>query len=121
MNILIIDDDAEFLRPIFACFPANIRWAATRPVMENELSTSEFDAIMMDGSLVGWGRQSGVPGHGPDVVRELRNRGVTTKIVMFSGSDEWNKEGLTVGANSTWNKKRCYEPNWQETLLATLG
>ena len=121
MNILIVDDEAADLRPMYARLPVNICWAATRPEMEQALETKEFDAIMMDGSLVGWGRKPGVPGHGPDVVRDLRNRGVTTKIVMFSSNDEWNKEGVAAGANSAWSKNRRYdESNWQETLLAAL-
>ncbi len=122
MNVLIVDDEADSLRPLFARLPATIHWAATRTEMERELAANEFDTIMMDGSLVGWGARLGEPGYGSNVVRELRARGVTTKIVMFSGLDEWNEDGLAAGANSVWSKKRRYEdPNWRDTLLAALA
>lgn len=121
MNILIIDDEADFLRPMFTRLPATIHWAATRVEMEHELAANAFDAILMDGSLVGWGARLGEPGYGSDVVRQLRGRGVTTKIVMFSALDKWNEDGLAAGADSVWSKKLRYEdPNWRDTLLATL-
>ncbi len=122
MNVLIVDDEADSLRPLYAGLPVTIHWAATRTEMERELATNEFDAIMMDGSLVGWGVRRGESGYGSDVVRELRVKGVTTKIVMFSSCNEWNEDGLTAGANSVWNKNKRYEdPDWRDTLLATLA
>ncbi len=120
MNVLIVDDDAAFILPLYSSLPVTIYWAATRPEMEHELATKEFDAIMMDGSL-GWrDRLSGKRIDGRDVVHELRDSGVTTKIVMFSSSDKMNEEGISAGANSIWNKNRREEPDWIETILVAL-
>ncbi len=122
MNVLIIDDEADSMRALYASLPISIRWAATRGDMEYELSRTEFDAILIDGNLVGWGKYRGESGDGFQVVAELRNRGVSTNIVMFSSDDKMNQSGIAAGANAVWNKKRRWEdPNWRTTLLAVLA
>lgn len=117
MNVLIIDD-ALFLRIMFKGFPAAVSFAMNKVEAEQQLASTKFDAILMDGELEGWDR--GTCGHGPDVVRKLRADGVTTRIVMISGREDLNREGLAAGADDSWSKGNLDKEDWMPTLLKVL-
>lgn len=117
LNILVIDD-APFLRLMFIGFPATMSFARNRVEAEKQLALTMFDAILMDGELEGW--DGTTHGHGPDIVRKLRAKGLTTKIVMFSAREDINEEGLAAGADASWRKGNLDEKNWMPRLLKVL-
>ncbi len=118
LNMLVIDDEAVILRLVFKRFPATVSFAANRAEAERQLASAKFDVILMDGQLDGW--VYGIRGHGPDVVRRLRADGVTTRIVMFSASEDINEEGLAAGADESWSKKGLRAEDWMSGLLKVL-
>ncbi len=58
--------------------------------------------------------------HGSDLVRKLREHGVTTRIVMFSSMEVFNTDGIIAGANAQFEKDRLKVPGWERDLLEIL-
>jgi CheY-like chemotaxis protein len=119
LNILVIDDDPCFMPFLYQNYgtSAEFVFATTEMEMEEHLK-QEFNAILMDGSLLGWRREIG---EGADVVRLLRSRGLTTPIIMFSGEDKKNEAGMTAGADAVWSKDNLYKKEVNMTLIATIA
>lgn len=119
LDILVIDDDPCFMPFLYQNYEASAEFvfATTEMEMEERLK-QEFDAILMDGSLLGWRREIG---EGADVVHLLRSRGLTTPIIMFSKEDKKNEAGMKAGANAVWSKDNLYEKDECGTLLMTIA
>lgn len=120
LNVLVIDDDPCFMPFLYQNYgtSAEFVFATTETEMEEQLKKQKFDAILMDGSLLGWRRGLS---DGADVVRMLRSRGLTTAIIMFSGEEERNELGMMAGADAIWSKDNLYEKEVKMTLLATIA
>lgn len=119
LNVLVIDDDPCFMPFLYQNYEASAEFvfATTETEMEERLR-QKFDAILMDGSLLGWRRGLS---EGADVVRMLRSRGLTTPIIMFSGEDKKNEAGMMAGADAVWSKDNLYKKEIRMTLVATIA
>ena len=113
MKVLLIDDDCQMMRPCFRNLNAEMFFAESEKDGLRLLQEQGFDAILMDGHLCT--ERTGV-----DIVRDLRQSGLETKIIMFSSKDETNAEGIAAGANASFNKKMIYEKGWEGNLLKLL-
>lgn len=120
LTILVIDDDPCFMPFLYQNYEASAEFvfATTETEMEEQLKKQRFDAILMDGSLLGWRRGLS---EGADVVRMLRSRDLTTAIIMFSGEDKRNEAGMMAGADAVWSKDNLYEKGVSGTLLMTIA
>lgn len=119
LNVLVVDDDPCFMPFLYQRYEASAEFvfATTETEMEERLR-QKFDAILMDGSLLGWRRGLS---EGADVVRMLRSRGLTTPIIMFSGEDKKNEAGMMAGADAVWSKDNLYKKEIRMTLVATIA
>ena len=119
LNILVIDDDPCFMPFLYQNYEAQVDFvfATTEMEMEQHLLQG-FDAILMDGSLLGWRKEVA---EGPNIVRTLRSRGLSTPVIMFSKEDKKNEAGMMAGANAVWSKDNLYEKDKCGTLLTTIA
>jgi CheY-like chemotaxis protein len=116
INVLVVDDEAYMMEVVAWMAKksgVNMSRASTRVEMEKFLGESSFDAILMDGNLSGWGTTHEPNFPGAWVVHELRGRGITTKIFMFSSDEERLAEGIALGANGVFSKRKS---DWKELV-----
>lgn len=97
MKVLLIDDDYPLVDWMFGDVSAEFFFAENEEEAMSLISENDFDAILMDGNLQ--------EAHGHEVVSRMREKGIMTKIVMFSSEDEQNDLGIKAGANAVLNKK----------------
>jgi two-component system sensor histidine kinase EvgS len=98
-RVLLVDDEECLLRPMTRYF-ANLgcRVAAARELEEAEalLEHDEFDLVLLDLALTGYGLQ------GLELLRSLRRGGSAIRVVVLSGliEPEVEAEVLRLGADA---------------------
>ncbi len=119
LKVLLIDDEASKIFTKYFTTASAIELVAHDYLEHHEAVEKAvhgpFDAILMDGSLGEWVMFTGI-----DIVRELRGKSVTTRIVMFSSSDQLNWQGVEAGADAIWGKDRLGSDGWERSLCEAL-
>jgi two-component system OmpR family response regulator len=101
MRVLLVEDDAEMAQSLMASLKGEnheVETAGDGETGEEMAMTGEFDVIVLDRMLP---KKLGV-----SVVRNLRERGLTTPVLILSAlhDEDHRVEGLNAGANDYLGK-----------------
>jgi two-component system OmpR family response regulator len=96
MRILLIEDDyvlGEAVRDHVAAGSHGVDWARRLDEARDCLSTTAYDLVLLDLNLP--------DGRGLDLLRELRDRGVATPVIILTAQDQIASriDGLNAGAD----------------------
>lgn len=101
MRVLVVEDDtdmAESLKSSLAGDDHQVEWASDGETGENMALNGAYDVIVLDRMLP---KKQGV-----SIVRELRQKGVSTPVLILSAlhDEDHRIEGLNAGANDYLGK-----------------
>lgn len=101
MRVLVVEDDtdmAESLKTSLAGDDHQVEWASDGETGENMALNGAYDVIVLDRMLP---KKQGV-----SIVRELRQKGVSTPVLILSAlhDEDHRVEGLNAGANDYLGK-----------------
>ncbi|WP_395645308.1 response regulator transcription factor [Terricaulis sp.] len=101
MRVLVVEDDtdmAESLKSSLASDDHQVEWASDGETGENMALNGAYDVIVLDRMLP---KKQGV-----SIVRELRQKGVSTPVLILSAlhDEDHRVEGLNAGANDYLGK-----------------
>lgn len=104
MKILHIEDDESYVLLIHSLLKQlnpsiQINWVEDGTSGLNEALTGSYDLIICDGNLPFL--------TGPEIIRQVREKGITTPIVANSANNQLNKTMVASGATK-WINKSLY-------------
>lgn len=77
--------------------------------------TKSFDAILVAGKTY-----CAFHPYGANVINAIREKGVTTRIIVFSSMAAFREAGMRAGADGEFDKDCLYRPGWEDELYKTL-
>ncbi|MDO8517668.1 MAG: response regulator [bacterium] len=110
MNILVLDDHYEDIKPLLNAWYASdtVSYVTTPFEATRKLGKEKFDVLILDGDL-------GSYGNGPEVLRAWKGHGLALPpVVMFSASPDMRAEGMEAGAIWAIAKENCSFEDFEE-------
>ena len=100
MKILFVENHSIFAKQVIGCFLSAHKVTVIPSLAEARaaLTNNEYDVVLVDYDLD--------DGKGTELIRELRQRGSTLRIIGVSAREDGNKELLKAGANAVCSKMK---------------